>query len=254
MATTLCVLNLGYGNVQSIRYAFARIHCSTEVISTPEALMQAERIVIPGVGAANTAIEALHRLDLWEPLLAFQRPLLGICLGMQLMAQQLDEGDQEGLPNSQPSNTNTHNNLPSTNNSKPSACSGLGVFQGRIQALNPRSGILPHMGWNALTPVLKEAPVLPKSQALPESQKLLELPSLPKSLKRLTKGFAQKPHYSYFAHSYALYDQRHALCLTEYEDRPFVSVAFKEPYMGIQAHPERSGAVGEALLTAFLGV
>lgn len=280
MAATLSVLNLGYGNVQSIRYAFARIHCSTEVIHTPEALMQAERIVIPGVGAARTAIAALHRLHLWEPLIGFQRPTLGICLGMQLMAQHLDEGDRRSLAHNHPKNNsqsqgnnqspNTDNNPCSNTNKPPAANIGLGWFQGRIQALKPRSGILPHMGWNALMPYSQAGCLQGHRSQDRHSQDRrsqdrhlqhhhsqttpLALTPLPKSLQRLTERFAQKPHFSYFAHSYGLFDQRHALCLTEYQDQPFVSVAFKEPYMGIQAHPERSGAVGEALLMAFLGV
>ncbi len=121
--TALAILDLGYGNVDSIRLAFARLGVDAELIGDPGAAEQAERLVLPGVGAAGYAMGKLREAGLIEPLQRRTKPLLGICLGMQMLFDASDEGDT----------------------------ALLGLIRGRVRALVPASGQpVPHMGWTRI--------------------------------------------------------------------------------------------------------
>jgi glutamine amidotransferase len=111
---------------------------AARVVSDPGALAAAERLILPGVGAWDAGVERLRAGGWWDPILAFARagkPLLGVCLGMQL----LSEGSAEGR-------------LP-----------GLGLVRGACERLPEQVGgqrlRVPHMGWNDVRP-LREAPLL----------------------------------------------------------------------------------------------
>lgn len=121
--SALAILDLGYGNVDSIRLAFRRLGVATELTSDPEVARDVERLVLPGVGAAGFAMERLRGAGLVEPLRARTRPTLGICLGMQMMFEASDEGDTQLL----------------------------GMVPGRVRALDPAPGRpVPHMGWSRI--------------------------------------------------------------------------------------------------------
>ena len=118
--TALAILDLGYGNTESIRLAFARL--GAEAVLTTDA-EDPERLVIPGVGAAGYAMQRLRAAGLVEPLRRRTKPTLGICLGMQLMFERTDEGDTEGL----------------------------GLLPGQVRSMSPAPGYpIPHMGWSKL--------------------------------------------------------------------------------------------------------
>ena len=121
--SALAILDLGYGNVDSIRLAFARLGVEAELISDAEAADRAERLVLPGVGAAGYAMGKLRDAGLIEALKRRTKPLLGICLGMQMMFEASDEGDTPLL----------------------------GLIPGRVRALDPAPGRpVPHMGWTRI--------------------------------------------------------------------------------------------------------
>jgi len=119
----LAILDLGYGNTDSIRLAFARLGAEAELVSDAGAVERAERLVLPGVGAAAFAMRQLAANGLVEPLKRRSKPLLGICLGMQMLFEHSDEGDTPLL----------------------------GLISGRVRALEPAPGVpVPHMGWTRL--------------------------------------------------------------------------------------------------------
>jgi glutamine amidotransferase len=121
--TALAILDLGYGNIDSIRLAFARL--GAEVVLTSDA-QSPDRLVIPGVGAAGFAMQKLRDAGLVEPLRRRTKPTLGICLGMQLMFDSTDEGDTETLA----------------------------LIPGRVRQMTPAPGSpVPHMGWSKLSDV-----------------------------------------------------------------------------------------------------
>ena len=125
----IAIVDYGVGNLFSLKSSLQRIGCPGEVTSDPEAIRAAERIFLPGVGAFGDAIEKLRATGLDRVVreqAAAGKPLLGICLGMQLLFEESAEyGRYEGL----------------------------GLLQGRIADLRPvvpPELKVPHMGWNSL--------------------------------------------------------------------------------------------------------
>ena len=120
---SVAILDLGYGNTDSIRHAFARLGVEAELVTDAAGAERAERLVLPGVGAARFAMGKLGAAGLVEPLRRRTRPLLGICLGMQMLFDRSDEGDT----------------------------ALLGLIPGEVRALEPAPGApVPHMGWTRI--------------------------------------------------------------------------------------------------------
>jgi imidazole glycerol-phosphate synthase subunit HisH len=98
----LCIVDYGMGNIGSVRNAFRFLGASVSIAGTPRDLSRATAYVLPGVGAFGEAVAALTRLGLIDALaenvLGRKRPLLGICLGMQLLFEEsLEKGRHRGL-------------------------------------------------------------------------------------------------------------------------------------------------------------
>ena len=119
----------GGANLGSVRYALERLGARVRTSAEPVVIRSAARVILPGVGAAAAGMARLHELGLVDVIRDLRQPLLGICLGMQLMYESSEEGDVE--------------------------C--LGLLPGRVTRLAPRDRIrnvpairVPHMGWNRL--------------------------------------------------------------------------------------------------------
>lgn len=132
------VVGYGMGNVRSVLNAFEFLGIDAALVTDPAALEEAERIVLPGVGAFGAAMARLEVTGFHDALdRAVRRqgkPLLGICLGMQLLAESSTEfGDH----------------------------AGLGFLKGRVEKIpvEGRGRVLPHMGWNSLV-VVRPTPLL----------------------------------------------------------------------------------------------
>lgn len=115
----LGIIDYGAGNLRSLLFAFERLGVSAAVSNDPAALRKADRLVFPGVGAAGHAMRNLQRSGLDQLISAYERPLLGICLGMQLLCRHSEEDDV--------------------------AC--LGIFQVDIRHFEAVLKV-PHTGWN----------------------------------------------------------------------------------------------------------
>ena len=81
----LAIVDLAYGNIGSIEFAFARLGITPVLTADPQEIAAADRVVLPGVGAAGHAMERIDELGLSECLRSLTKPALGICLGMQLL-------------------------------------------------------------------------------------------------------------------------------------------------------------------------
>jgi glutamine amidotransferase len=97
----IAIVHFGMGNLHSVRRKFDRLGVTTTVTSDPSLLLSADKLVLPGVGHFGQAMENLRSLNLLDALEEAVRvnriPVLGICLGMQLMGTHSEEGDAEGF-------------------------------------------------------------------------------------------------------------------------------------------------------------
>lgn len=125
--TALVIVDSGCANVGSVRFAFERLGASPQVTRDPARIRAAGRVVLPGVGSAQHAMGSLRRLDLIDLLKSLEQPVLGICLGMQILFDRSEEGDT----------------------------AGLGVMPGECRKLGPGVRV-PHMGWSRLGMVTED--------------------------------------------------------------------------------------------------
>lgn len=132
------LIGYGSGNVASVRFALERLGARVRITDDPADVAEAERIILPGVGAAGYAMQRLKALGLVEPLRRFPRPLLGVCLGQQLLFEtSAEDKDAEKL-----------------------GPDLLGLIPGRVEAIAPApSRPSPHMGWSRLT-IRRDDPLL----------------------------------------------------------------------------------------------
>ena len=195
------IIDSGGANLASLVHALERQGTSARLARSPEALERASRAILPGVGAAGDAMSRLTRSGMDAALRRYERPLLGICLGMQLMFERSDEGD--------------------------TAC--LGIIPGRVTPLVPAPGRpVPHMGWNTLRPVHPDP---------------------------LLAGIGADD-WVYFVHGFhvAAADAGKALLATTDYGVAVTAAVRRGNFMGVQFHPERSGAAGARLLDNFLAM
>ena len=93
----VAIINYGAGNIQSIRFAFERLGIHPILSDSAAEISQADRVIFPGVGEASSAMRKLRATGLDALIPELKQPVLGICLGMQLMCNYSQEGDTQGL-------------------------------------------------------------------------------------------------------------------------------------------------------------
>lgn len=118
----IIILDYGAGNIKSIQFAFQRLGYNALLSSNPEDIRKADKVIFPGVGEASSAMKKLKQsgLDMLIPQL--KQPVLGICLGMQLMCNHTEEGDT----------------------------TGLGIFKVNVKRFSNQVKV-PQMGWNTIS-------------------------------------------------------------------------------------------------------
>ena len=124
------LIDSGGANIGSVRYALERLGVDAPLTADADTIRDAQRVILPGVGAAGTAMALLRDRGLVEVIRGLQQPLLGICLGMQLLFDASEEGGVE--------------------------C--LGLLPGTVSRMRGGDGIrVPHMGWNTISPTREHA-------------------------------------------------------------------------------------------------
>lgn len=93
----LVIVNYGAGNIQSIRFAFERLGYSLELSADADRIRKADKVIFPGVGEASSAMRKLRQSGLDRLIPELKQPVLGICLGMQLMCRYSEEGNTQGM-------------------------------------------------------------------------------------------------------------------------------------------------------------
>lgn len=198
----IAIVDYGVGNLFSLQSSLAAIGAAAVVTADPELFRAADKIILPGVGAFGDAVQKLREsglANLIKELASAGKPLLGICLGMQLLFEKSYEfGEFEGL----------------------------GLIPGVVRPIAeviPADCKIPHIGWNALH-FTRKSPLFA----------------------HISDGDCV-----YFVHSFYAADcEEHVLATAEYGAELTAAVA-KDNVYGCQFHPEKSGAVGLAILKAF---
>ncbi|MEH6407605.1 MAG: imidazole glycerol phosphate synthase subunit HisH [Leeuwenhoekiella sp.] len=93
----LVIINYGAGNIQSLKFAFKRLGITAILSDDKEEIQNADKVIFPGVGEASSAMKKLRHTGLDEIIPTLKQPVLGICLGMQLMCNSSTEGNTKGL-------------------------------------------------------------------------------------------------------------------------------------------------------------
>lgn len=93
----LVIIDYGTGNIQSIKFAFQRLGIEAELSNDIETIKNADKVIFPGVGEASSAMNKLDQSGLKDLIPNLKQPVLGICLGMQLMCNSSEEGKTKGL-------------------------------------------------------------------------------------------------------------------------------------------------------------
>lgn len=96
-ADRIAIIDSGGANIASLLYAFRRLHVEAVLTTDPDIIRNASRVILPGVGAARDAMDRLKRDNLVDVIRSLSQPVLGICLGMQLLAEASEEDDVECL-------------------------------------------------------------------------------------------------------------------------------------------------------------
>lgn len=192
----VAILKYNAGNVHSVDCALRRLGVTPVVTADREQLRCADRVIFPGVGEAKTTMEYLRATGMDQLIKSLQQPVLGICLGMQLLCRHSEEGDTD--------------------------C--LGIFDVPVKRFVPQQQAdkVPHMGWNTL-----------------------EETGSP-----LFAGFTRE-EFAYFVHSFYVPVCECTVAQTNYI-QPFSAALHRDNFYATQFHPEKSGAVGEQILTNFL--
>jgi len=93
----LVIIDYGAGNIKSIQFAFKRLGIAAVLTDDPLQIKNADKVIFPGVGEASSAMKKLKASGLETLIPTLKQPVLGICLGMQLMCKNCEEGDTKGL-------------------------------------------------------------------------------------------------------------------------------------------------------------
>ncbi|MGD9126441.1 MAG: imidazole glycerol phosphate synthase subunit HisH [Planctomycetia bacterium] len=134
--SNIAIIDYGMGNLRSVQKGFEKVGAQAHITSDPDQVAEADKVVLPGVGAFEDAIAELRKKNLVQPVLDAinsGRPFLGICLGLHLLFDMSYENGEH---------------------------QGLGIIPGRVVRFElPREYSIPHMGWNQLL-IRRKAPIL----------------------------------------------------------------------------------------------
>ena len=121
---SIAIIKYNAGNIRSVDYALRRLGVEPIITADKKALQQADHVIFPGVGEAATTMDFLRTSGLDQLILNLKQPVLGICLGMQLMCRHSEEGDADGL----------------------------GIFDAEVKRFvsTRHEDKVPHMGWNTI--------------------------------------------------------------------------------------------------------
>lgn len=219
----IAVIDYDTGNLRSVANALGRLGAEYRLTSAPDEIRGADRVLLPGVGEASTAMQKLRERGLVEVIRSLTQPVLGICIGVQLLCKSSEEGNTECMGifdnvvrrfdfGAQPTGQPTTTAQAAAGNAAPETAPGSELLK------------VPHMGWNSI-----ENLRTPLFNGLDEGA------------------------FVYYVHSYAPETNADTIATTTY-GVTFSGAIRKGNFYGTQFHPEKSAAVGERILQNFLNL
>ena len=118
----IAIIDYNAGNIRSVENALARLGCEYELTADPGRIRAADKVILPGVGNAAAAVSELRDRGLVPVIRSLRRPVLGICVGLQVLCRDSEEGP----------------------------CEGLGLFDAHVRRFPTSAAKVPHMGWNEI--------------------------------------------------------------------------------------------------------
>ena len=250
------IVDTGCANLSSVKFAIERLGFEVTITDDINLIKNAGKVILPGVGTARHAMANIKAKGLVETLQSLTQPVLGFCLGMQLMAESSTEGKEsstegkesstegkksstEGKQSSTEGKESSTEGKESSTEGKESSAKGkqsstegkqpstkvpcLAMIPTEVSPLDAKENHLPHMGWNTLTSV-SDHPVFTG----------------------INIG-----DYFYFVHSFAAPISEYTIASCDYGTQFSAAIA-KDNFIGCQFHPERSGALGSKIIQNFL--
>ena len=209
----IVIVDTGCANLSSVKFAIKRLGFIAYVSDDLEVIKNADKVIFPGVGSAKYAMANIREKGLVATLQQLTQPVLGFCLGMQLMTESSTEGKE----------SSTEGKKSSVESSDGNTVQCLNLIPTVVEPLNAQGLRLPHMGWNTLTSI-SEHPVF----------------------KGITIG-----DYFYFVHSFAAPISEYTIASCQYGSEFSAAIA-KDNFIGCQFHPERSSKLGSKIIKNFL--
>ena len=233
----VAVVKYNAGNIYSVIHALQRLGVNPILTDNPEKLQRADKVLFPGQGEASNAMRYLREHGLDKVINDLKNPILGICIGQQLMCKYSEEGDTE--------------------------C--LGIFDADVLRFQPQihEDKVPHMGWNQLSFAQSEELRMKAAIKREESDARISYPEREQARPKvkneewagtvksgLFKNFTEG-EFVYFVHSFYVPVCAHTIATTDYI-QPFSAALHKDNFYATQFHPEKSGSVGERIIKNFL--
>lgn len=211
----VAIVRYNAGNIYSVVHALKRLGVEPVLTDDASVLRQADRVLFPGQGEARQAMDYLRSHGLDTVIRSLRQPVLGICIGQQLMCRHSEEGDTD--------------------------C--LGIFPVDVLRFRPQrhEDKVPHMGWNSIN----------TSCATDYATELgIDHSTAPITTPALWTDLGDRP-FVYFVHSFYVPLCPWTTAVTDYI-LPFSAALHKDNFYATQFHPEKSGDVGEQILRNFL--
>ena len=227
MSNSLVIVNTGCANIASVKFAFERLGINVDVSDDVKVIAKAQRVLLPGVGSAPAAMSSINRKALADCLRSLTQPTLGVCLGMQLMVTDSQEGEF----------------------GKTDLTHSLQLIPGHVRRMQVGNLRLPHMGWNRVTSKY----INPLFAGIPDGEHFYFVHSYAIDDYEYTLATC---HYCSGKDKILANNINPQVISAEQLNADigttFSAAIHKDNFFGVQFHPERSSDAGAQLLKNFI--